>query len=300
MFNDTTIEYSGMRKFIDKYIDFLQAKLDIKIDFQITRPKDNQTFISVNRKIGIPLISKQTAKSVSFVKRMMKKYNVSYETIMQHSEPTIENVEILKSLFGGLKSIPLYILGYTSSINKFDSEYRIAKKWLPLINAPFEISDKCCEILKHGNIPAKFKDYAMMTAEMAEESRSRLASYLQTGCNDALKHGGNKSKPMGPMTLQTVLRNIKENNIPLFSGYGEIVEENGIYRTTGMYRTGCALCGFGLDFIPNRFVELYKTEPARVKFAFKPRSEGGLGYKEALEYCNKYCGTSFGIPDIED
>ena len=102
--------------------------------------------------------------------------------------------------------------------------------------------------------------------------RKRLSAYQHTGCNESIVFGkGGKSKPMGPMTLQTELRNIKENGIPIFKHYGEVIEENGTYKTTGMYRTGCALCGFGLEFEPDRFIRLNEIEPARVRFAFRDR-----------------------------
>lgn len=300
VFNDTTIEYIGMVKFVHDYINWINDKFSINIELYTTRPKDKVTFVDVYRNIGIPLISKSVAKAVSTLKSLMRIYKVSYTTIMEHRESTLENVTYLQNIFGGSKSSTLYLLGYTSSLKKFGSEYKLSEKWIPLLNAPFELTDQCCSILKHGNIPEKFKGWVNMTAEMAEESRRRLSSYQKTGCNEGIIGGKGKSKPMGPMTLQTVLRNIDEQFIPIFKYYGSVVKENEKYRTSGMYRTGCALCGFGIEFEPDRFVELYKLEPARVKFAFKAREDGGLGYRKAFEYCNKYCGTSWGIPDIEE
>ena len=233
---------------------------------------------------------------------LMKKHSVEYRDFEHLLTCDEKNVAAIQDMFGGSKSSTLYLLGWTSSLRKFGSEYRIAKKWLPLLRgeAKFELTDECCSILKHGNIPSEFDGWINFTGEMAEESRKRLTAYQQTGCNEAIEFGkGGKSKPMGPMTLQTVLRNIHENSIPLFKYYGEVLEESGKYRTSGMYRTGCALCGFGLEFEPDRFVKLNKLEPARVRFAFTDRDKGGLGYREAFEYCNEYCGTAWQIPDIE-
>jgi hypothetical protein len=70
------------------------------------------------------------------------------------------------------------------------------------------------------------------------------------------------------------------------------------YRCTKAQRTGCALCGFGIKFDPERFVRLQETEPAKVAYAFKPISQGGLGYKEVCEYTNEYCKTKIVIPKI--
>lgn len=297
--NDTTIEYEGMISFVRWFCDYVSNEFKIQIALHITRPANKQTFVTVYRDYGLPLISKTVAKAVRTTKDLMRKYGVSYEDVCAHLEKTPENVTYLQSRFGGSKSSTLYLLGWTHSLQKFGSEYKIADKWIPLLNAPFELTDTCCEILKHGNIPEDFENWVNMTAEMAEESRRRLTAYQTTGCNESIKVGkGGKSKPMGPVTLQTVLRGIKDNSIPLFKYYGEvIISEDGKYQTSGMYRTGCALCGFGLEFEPDRFTKLYRLEPARVRFAFCSREKGGLGYREAFEYCNKYCGTNWEIPE---
>ena len=298
VFHNTTVEYIGMVKFVRWFIQYLSNLFGVKIILHETRPSDGKTFVTVYKNIGLPLISKTVAKSIRRMKDLMRKCNVTYEQILPFLDKTKENVETLQRMFQGSKSSTLYLLGYTSSLKNFGSEYKIANKWMPLLNAPFELTDECCAILKHGNIPKDFENWVNITGEMAEESRKRLSAYQHTGCNEALVFGkGGKSKPMGPMTLQTELRNIKENGIPIFKHYGEVVEENGKYKTTGMYRTGCALCGFGLEFEPDRFIRLNEIEPARVRFAFMDREKGGLGYREAFEYCNKYCGTNWGIPD---
>ena len=296
--NDTTIEYEGMIAFVRWFCDYVSNKFKIQIVLHITRPENKQTFVTVYRDYGLPLVSKTIAKAIRTTKDLMRKYSISYEEILNHREKTLENVKYLQGIFGGSKSATLYLLGWTHSLQKFGSEYKIPDKWIPLLNAPFELTDRCCEILKHGNIPEDFDNWVNMTAEMAEESRRRLTAYQTTGCNESIRIGkGGKSKPMGPVVLQTVLRGIKDNNIPLFKYYGEVIEQDGKYATSGMYRTGCALCGFGLEFEPDRFTKLNKLEPARVRFAFRSRERGGLGYKEAFEYCNKYCGTKWEIPD---
>ena len=59
-----------------------------------------------------------------------------------------------------------------------------------------------------------------------------------------------------------------------------------------------ALCGFGCQYDTERFLRLQDTEPAKLKFAFKSKEDGGLGYKEAIEYMNEYCGTNVIIPKV--
>lgn len=301
-FNDTTIEYVGMLDFVKNFIKSMELQFKIHIDLEIQRPSNNQTFISIIRKEGLPLVSKRISKTVRKLKDLMKIYDVSYETILfwRNQKESLELVDEIKGRFGGRNEPALFILGYTNRISKFNSPFKIPNKWLPLLDAPFEISDKCCSILKHGNIPERFKSCTIMTGEMAEESEQRMSSYRQTGCTSQVKiGGGGKAKPMGPVTLQTVLRYLYTYNIPIFKAYGKIVENKGLYKTSGMFRTGCALCGFGMAFIPDRYKTYADSEKSRINLAFKPLEEGGLGYKEAFEYCNKHCGTNWYIPNCE-
>ena len=56
---------------------------------------------------------------------------------------------------------------------------------------------------------------------------------------------------------------IKEKNINICSVYGKVIEENGILKTTGVNRTGCVFCGFGihLQSEPNKFQQMKITHP---------------------------------------
>lgn len=131
--------------------------------------------------------------------------------------------------------------------------------------------------------------YAML-AQMTEESMLRRSMWLQYGCN-----GFNKtrptSNPMSFWTEQDVLRYIKENNIEIASVYGEIVEdENRILKTTGCNRTGCIFCGFGCaqkQRGERKFVELRESHPSLYRYLMKPWDEGGLGYKDVIDWLNE-------------
>ena len=139
-----------------------------------------------------------------------------------------------------------------------------------------------------------------MTGEQASESEQRATMYVKNGgCNTKFPDGKYKSTPFGAMTKDAVLYFIKSRNVPICSDYGEIIDvgEN-CYNCTKSDRTGCALCGFGIQFDPERFIRLQSIDPAKVKFAFKPLSEGGAGYLEAITYMNEKCGTNIVIPKI--
>lgn len=161
----------------------------------------------------------------------------------------------------------------------------LAKKWQYLIDAPFDISEKCCDIMKKKPA-AKFEretGLKPITGVMACESRLRLKNWLDYGCNmfDA-KHI--KSNPLSFWTEQDILRYIKEYNLEYASVYGDIIEdENGNLTTTGEHRTGCVFCAFGchLEDNPNRFQRLKETHPKLYDYCMR---ENGLNMREVLNY----------------
>ena len=111
-------------------------------------------------------------------------------------------------------------------------------KWEFLLDAPFKISEECCNELKKKPMKEFQKQSGKVPfiATMADEGLLRQQRYLQTGCN-AFNLG--KSQPMGFWTEQDVLRYIKENNLEICSVYGDIIiNDKGLYETTGEKRTG--------------------------------------------------------------
>ena len=159
----------------------------------------------------------------------------------------------------------------------------LAKKWQFLIDAPFDTSEKCCDVMKK----TPFRNYNKETGRLPyigitqDESFMRERQYARTGCNvyDANKP---KSQPLGFWTKQDVLRYVVENQIEICSVYGEIKRKcDGTYYLTGEQRTGCVFCAFGchLEKEPNRFQRLEKTHPQIHKYCMN-----NLGMKEVLEY----------------
>ena len=102
------------------------------------------------------------------------------------------------------------------------------KKWEFLLDAPFKISDECCNELKKK----PFKKYEKETgkkpimATMAAEGGVRKEAYLKTGCN-AFNSG--KSQPMGFWTEQDVLEYIFTRKLPIASVYGDVVQESDMF-----------------------------------------------------------------------
>lgn len=176
-------------------------------------------------------------------------------------------------------------------------------KWAFLIDAPFNVSAKCCDIMKKNPI----KKYVKTTGRkaiigtMACESPNREQSWRQNGCN-AFEAKVPTSQPLSFWTEQDILHYIKEYNVPYCPVYGDIrvkpktdgiegqinlidylecYEPEDTLETTGCTRTGCMFCMFGchLEKEPNRFQRMKNTHPKQYEYCMNQ-----LGLKEVLEY----------------
>lgn len=177
------------------------------------------------------------------------------------------------------------------------------------LDAPFEISNRCCNVMKKAPFAKYHKETGRlpMTAQMASESRLRTQIWLKYGCN-AFEANKQMSNPMSFWTEQDVLLYIYLNNIEIASVYGEVVKEAEVegqmdfadmglfdqgmatFKTTGCDRTGCMFCGYGChrEQPPSRFERMKETHPKQYNYIMKPWSEGGLGYKEVIDWINKH------------
>lgn len=164
---------------------------------------------------------------------------------------------------------------------------KISKKWIRLIDSPFAIGDKCCDIMKKN----PDKQYSHKTGKfpiigtMSDESKQRESNWLMYGCN-AFESKQPSSRPMSFWKEQDVLEYLRITGIPYCEIYGDIVEENGRLKTTGLDRTGCMFCMFGahLEKEPNRFQRMKETHPKQYEYCMKPVEDGGLGLAAVLDY----------------
>lgn len=185
-------------------------------------------------------------------------------------------------------------------------------RYLFAVDAPFKISNYCCNVMKKKPVHkyANQTDRKAMVATMAEESFLRQSEWLKRGCN-SFEGKYPLSKPLSFWTEQDILQYIKENNIQIASVYGDIVPdesksdniagqmvltENGIeeskcfLKTTGCKRTGCMFCGYGCHLEKEgegRFERLKLTHPKIYEWIFKDWDQGGLGYKNVIDWINE-------------
>lgn len=225
----------------------------------VVRPEIN--FRKVIETVGYPVISKRTAETIEYGKKPG-----SYRWKEIHGEITMSN----------------------GSPSKFNCQ-----KWCYLLDAPFKVSAKCCDIMKKRPMKKYVKQSGRVpiVATMASESVSREAVWMRQGCN-AFDNKSPMSQPMSFWTEDDVLEYLYTYKIPYASVYGEIVKidapRDGERRwvTTGEQRTGCVFCAFGahLEKQPNRFQRLKITHPKLWNYCMSPWDEHGLGMREVLEY----------------
>lgn len=243
MFVDTGLEYPEIRQFVKTFDNV-----------DILRPQ--KRFDQVIQEYGYPIISKEVSECVDQARKALTSGKYPYR---------------LQKLEGTLKD-------KNGNISKYN-----CSKWKFLLDAPFKISNKCCNVMKKK--PAH--DYHKQTgrnpviATMASESRLRTQQYLKQGCN-GFNNKIPTSTPMAFWTEQDVLQYLYENEIPYASVYGNLIRNaDNTFSFTGCQRTGCMFCGYGchLEKEPNRFQRLKLTHPRQYDYIINK-----LGFEEVLEF----------------
>lgn len=303
VFVNTGLEYPEIQKFVK---DIKARKYDcFNSDVEIIRPE--MRFDNVLRKYGYPVISKPVANSVRQARQSIKAGNYSLRLCQ---------LGVNETEYGGLKVPEGYDFHKTVEKSKFRK-----KKYRFLIEAPFEVSEQCCDVMKKK--PAANYEKATgrkpFIGTLASESMARETKWFRHGCNafDAEKP---QSAPLSFWTEQDILHYIKKYNVPYASVYGDIVIDEkvdgenvlegqinlidylGCYdpedklKTTGCDRTGCIYCAFGchLEKGKNRFQRMKETHPRQYEYCigggeyneegkWQPSKEG-LGLGKVLDY----------------
>ena len=260
LFVNTGLEYPEIQKFAMSQKNVVTVRPEMRFD-------------EVIKKYGYPVVSKEVAQTVWEAKKNVKTGKYAYR---------------IKKLNGEL----LDKNGKYSSYN--------IPKWKFLLDAPYDISHKCCDVMKKR--PAK--TYERKTGRkaiigtLASESTLRKTQWVKYGCN-AFESKRPTSQPLSFWTEQDILHYIKQFDVPYCSVYGDIVpvNEGTLLKTTGCDRTGCIFCMFGchLEKEPNRFQRLKETHPRQYEYCisggeyvdgkWQPNKEG-LGLGKVLDYIN--------------
>ena len=315
VFVDVPTQYPELKKFAQTFQNLIVLKPKI-------------SFSQVCEKYGFPIFSKEISECIADSRKYIK-ILTDRQTDRQTGIPFAYRIADLIGIdrrtdkenkaFADLKmgNIPSEILKapirvkqlFGVKCEQFGRMYD-RSKYLFMLNAPFEVSGQCCNVMKKQPAHQYNKDTGRVpiTAQMASESKLRTSQWLQNGCNGFdLKIP--TSNPMSFWTEQDVLLYIKENNLPICSVYGDVVtddEETGqttladfmdmeefelgrpILHTTGCNRTGCVLCGFGCHLEKeSRFLRLKETHPKFHNLLYILKNNG-VTYAEAIDWVNEH------------
>ena len=204
----------------------------------ILHPK--MAFNQVLEKYGYPVISKEVSMAID-------RYRVTKDPDMKIFRMTGVRHGIYKGTMGV-----------------------IPKKYQYLVDAPFKISDKCCDIMKKQPLNKYEKETGThpITGVMASDSARRKRRFLETGCNSFGGH--TMSTPMAFWTEKDVWDYIHKYDIR----YSKIYD-------MGERRTGCIFCMFGCqrEESPNRFERMKVIHPKLWEYCMYK-----LKLQEVLDY----------------
>lgn len=217
VFVDVPTQYPELKQFAQTFDNLV-----------ILKPKIS--FAQVCEKYGFPMFSKEISECIADSRKYIR-ILTDRQTDRQTGIPFAYRIADLIGIdrrtdkenktFVDLKmgNIPSEILKAPIRVKQlfgvkcedFGSMYD-RSKYLFMLNAPFEVSNQCCKVMKKQPMHQYNKDTGRVpiTAQMASESKLRTSQWLQNGCNGFdLKIP--TSNPLSFWTDQDVLLYIKEN-----------------------------------------------------------------------------------------
>ncbi len=243
--------------------------------------KSYKSKVEILNEVGFPVISKKIAGRID---------------LLQH--PSRDNQTVRHAIMTGE-------CGAQGHFAK-NSRMQLPKKWLKLFGgmenekygtdyqtAPFLVSNKCCYYLKEKPCDdwAKAHNSWPFLGMMASEGGQREEALVDHGCNYYGKTVM-RSAPFAPFLRQDLLQLALDLNVPVPEIYGEIKRKaDGTLYTTKAQRTGCSMCGFGiqLESRPHRFDRLRERNPKEWEFWMRgcctdPETGEKYGWGRVLDY----------------
>lgn len=243
--------------------------------------KPEMSFVEVINNYGYPIIGKEVAQYTEGAKRWMNKYHpgekfCEYEFQQNDYETMTVDAKIMLGKLEHKKNGKVIEGEYSKAYDK--SKYKI------LVDAPFRISHKCCNVMKKNAIHKYCKHSGRygITGQMASESSLRYKQWIKNGCNGfELKYP--ISNPLSFWTEQDILHYIKKYELEIAEIYGKIVytDNDGMpyddslfsefmeLTTTGAKRTGCVFCLFGITHDTGRLLKLKEAEPKKYDYVMR-------------------------------
>jgi len=217
--------------FLDTGLEYPEIREFVKTVDNVVWVRPKMTFREVIDKYGYPVISKENAYKIMQIR------NTKSDKLRN------------KRLYGDEKG-----------------NGKLPEKWKFMIDAPFKISGKCCDVMKKSPSKKYEKETGRkpIVGTMAEDSRLRRFSYMSTGCN-SFSDNRPMSIPMGFWLEKDVWEYIHRFNVK----YSKVYD-------MGANRTGCVYCLFGIhqEEGVNRMKRLKQTHPKLYDYCINNLGEG--------------------------
>ncbi len=218
--------------FIDTGLEYPESRAHVKRTENVTWLKPKISFKNVLDHYGYPVVSKRIAQYIREVR-------------LAKGETPTKRLRLT-----GIRSDGTY-----SPMSK------ISKKWMHLLDAPFEISPRCCDVMKKRPAHRYFRETGRhkFVGTRAAESTVRRQQYIAYGCN-AYHIKQPSSAPLSFWLDTDVREYLRRFNVPYSSIYD-----------MGYDRTGCMFCMFGvhMENPPNRFQRMADTHPKQYRFCME-------------------------------
>lgn len=238
---------------------------------------------------GFPVISKRIANKIDTLANPTDKNKT-----VRHAIITGECGEQGHFATDSKMRLPMY---YLKLFGGLDEEGRERGYKAP---DDFKVSNKCCYYLKEApcDIWAKEHNSVPYLGLMASEGGQRADALEEHGCNYFGKTTA-RSAPFAFFYHSDVIHLAVDLGVKIPKIYGEVMvskHKNNLgdyeYITTGEQRTGCSMCGFGiqLESRPHRFDRLYERNPKEWDFwmnnCCKDKNGEPYGWGRVLDYIN--------------
>ena len=176
--------------FVDTGVEFPEVRKFVKTFDNVIFLKPQKNFSQIITDYGYPIISKDVSNSIRLARKNIIEGKDTYR---------------VRQFDGSQKG------------SRFDKS-----KWKFLLDAPFKISEQCCDELKKKPFKKFEKETGLKgyIGVLASEGGVRLQGYLKTGCNN---YRFGNSKPLGFWTHQDILQYIKIYNLNMCPVYGDLI-----------------------------------------------------------------------------
>lgn len=165
--------------FVNTGLEYPEIVEFVKTVDNVTELKPKMDFVSVIKKYGYPVISKEQSKRIYYAKRSERKQRERY-----------------------------------IGTNKSNTSFKLSKKWYPFLESDLKISGYCCDIMKKEPSKRYEKETGRVgfIGTMAHESQMRLSHWNKHKCN-SFKTNPPKSKPLSFWLEKDIWEYINKYNL---------------------------------------------------------------------------------------